>query len=187
MSKQGSVPPAPPEVAPAASGTCAAELPWEASHIEAEEGAEIAAEKGDTTEHWRQRGRAEAFAEMREILLGTPAAFPRGSEWRVEHDGFQGRVIGSYLTEEGKPGVVLQQTGTRVVHVYGEKWPRALASGSSAQADGVADELAAAIEYALEVDDGLEWLRAWNEGDPEAMSEFRAARSAAPAEGGEHG
>ena len=40
----------------------------------------------------------------------------------IEHDGFTGEVIGYYTTREGKRGVVLQQVGTRVVHVYGEKW-----------------------------------------------------------------
>lgn len=41
---------------------------------------------------------------------------------RIEHDDFEGEIIGRYTTREGKRGVVLQQTGTRVVHVYGEKW-----------------------------------------------------------------
>lgn len=40
----------------------------------------------------------------------------------IEHDGFVGNIIGRYVTREGKIGVVLQQVGTRVVHVYGEKW-----------------------------------------------------------------
>lgn len=40
----------------------------------------------------------------------------------IEHDGFEGTIIGHYTTREGKRGVVLQQTGTRVVHVYSEKW-----------------------------------------------------------------
>lgn len=40
----------------------------------------------------------------------------------IAHDGFAGDIIGSYLTREGKRGVVVQQDGTRVVHVYGEKW-----------------------------------------------------------------
>jgi hypothetical protein len=42
--------------------------------------------------------------------------------YRIEHDGFEGMVIGSYRTREGKKGVVLQQVGTRVVHVYGTQW-----------------------------------------------------------------
>lgn len=45
-----------------------------------------------------------------------------GSRWLIEHDGFQGTVIGHYTTAEGKTGVVMQQDGTRVVHVYGTKW-----------------------------------------------------------------
>lgn len=38
-----------------------------------------------------------------------------------------------------------------------------------------ADWLRAAIDYALDhADDGLVWLRAWNEGDREAMAELEA-------------
>lgn len=40
----------------------------------------------------------------------------------IAHDGFAGDIIGHCLTREGKRGVVVQQDGTRVVHVYGEKW-----------------------------------------------------------------
>lgn len=40
----------------------------------------------------------------------------------IDHDGFTGDIIGHYTTREGKRGVVVQQDGTRVVHVYGEKW-----------------------------------------------------------------
>lgn len=47
---------------------------------------------------------------------------PRGDHFVIDHDGFAGTVIGDYVTKEGKAGVVLQQDGTRVVHVYGEKW-----------------------------------------------------------------
>lgn len=42
--------------------------------------------------------------------------------WKIDHDGFVGVEIGSYKTLEGKEGVVLQQEGTRVVHVYGRKF-----------------------------------------------------------------
>lgn len=45
-----------------------------------------------------------------------------GTEYHIEHDDFIGVVIGEYKTLEGKKGVVLQQNGTRVVHVYGDKW-----------------------------------------------------------------
>lgn len=44
------------------------------------------------------------------------------SVFRVESDGFEGVIIGTYTTLEGKEGVVLQQVGTRVVHVYNKKW-----------------------------------------------------------------
>ena len=43
-------------------------------------------------------------------------------KYRVAHDDFEGVEIGQYTTLEGKEGVVLQQTGTRVVHVYARKW-----------------------------------------------------------------
>lgn len=39
--------------------------------------------------------------------------------YRCKYDDFEGTPIGEYLTREGKPGLVLQQVGTRVVHVYG--------------------------------------------------------------------
>jgi hypothetical protein len=45
-----------------------------------------------------------------------------GAVVAIEHDGFVGTVQGYYETREGKRGVVLQQLGTKVVHVYGEKW-----------------------------------------------------------------
>lgn len=47
---------------------------------------------------------------------------PRGTRYSIEHDGFTGTVIGHYERLDGKRGVVLQQDGTNVVHVYGEKW-----------------------------------------------------------------
>jgi hypothetical protein len=49
--------------------------------------------------------------------------------FRVDHDGFIGCVVGLYTTLEGKRGVVLQQLGTRVVHVYGEKWLKPVTTG----------------------------------------------------------
>lgn len=45
-----------------------------------------------------------------------------GQIYTIAHDGFRGHIIGFYKTAEGKRGVVLQQIGTRVVHVYGVKW-----------------------------------------------------------------
>lgn len=57
----------------------------------------------------------------------APAQPDLGAVFEIEHDGFVGEVIGRYVTHEGKRGAVLQQVGSRVVHVYGEKWlkPRA--------------------------------------------------------------
>jgi hypothetical protein len=56
----------------------------------------------------------------------TPVSAPVGDRptghVTIAHDGFSGEIIGHYVTREGKPGVVVQQDSTRVVHVYGEKW-----------------------------------------------------------------
>lgn len=57
-----------------------------------------------------------------EELLSIAQKHPYGAPYTIEHDGFVGKVIGYYLTEQGKAGVVLQLAGARVVHVYGEKW-----------------------------------------------------------------
>ncbi len=63
-----------------------------------------------------------------EVHAATAAAQPVDERFdvlepvEIDHDGFKGDVIGSYTTREGKRGVVIQQQGTRVVHVYGEKW-----------------------------------------------------------------
>lgn len=43
------------------------------------------------------------------------------SVFRIEDDGFEGTVIGTYTTREGKRGLVLQQIGTKVIHTYGLK------------------------------------------------------------------
>jgi len=61
--------------------------------------------------------------DIAESTLQNGGDVPRdGETYRIAHDGFEGTVIGSYRTREGKEGVVLQQTGTKVVHVYGRKW-----------------------------------------------------------------
>jgi hypothetical protein len=46
----------------------------------------------------------------------------KGKRFRIEHDGFQGTVIGHYTRLDGEEGVVMQQNGTTVVHVYRKKW-----------------------------------------------------------------
>lgn len=38
----------------------------------------------------------------------------------INGDDFVGTVIGYYTRLDGRKGVVVQQDGTRVVHVYGE-------------------------------------------------------------------
>jgi hypothetical protein len=48
------------------------------------------------------------------------ASWPYGTYATVERDGFNGTVVGWYVTREGHQGLVLQQNGSRVVHVYRE-------------------------------------------------------------------
>lgn len=53
--------------------------------------------------------------------------WPRGTKIKVEHDGFEGVILGPYVTLEGKRGQVCQLKGAQVVHVYGEKWLKKVA------------------------------------------------------------
>lgn len=55
-------------------------------------------------------------------LLALALRWPLGTALSVAHDGFAGKVRGYYITEEGKPGLVLQLTATKVIHVYSVKW-----------------------------------------------------------------
>lgn len=86
--------------------------------------------------HWQDEyhdcdcpaGQSCGCKEFRDICTGLECALieanDAGTSGRVAiaHDGFAGDIIGHYVTREGKRGVVVQQDGTRVVHVYGEKW-----------------------------------------------------------------
>jgi len=86
---------------------------------------------------------AAAITAYLASVQGEPVAmaWPRGTRVRVEHDGFEGVVLGPYTTLEGKRGQVCQLAGARVVHVYGEKWlmhaDDALAETHPADRDGV--------------------------------------------------
>jgi hypothetical protein len=51
-----------------------------------------------------------------------PALLPRGTPFAIEHDGFAGLIIGHYERLDGVRGIVGQLSGTKIVHVYGEKW-----------------------------------------------------------------
>lgn len=71
---------------------------------------------------------ARAIAGGGSLRDAIRAYLDAADDWRpvghvtIEHDGFSGDIIGHYTTREGKRGVVVQQDGTRVVHVYGERW-----------------------------------------------------------------
>ncbi|HEV2502365.1 MAG TPA: hypothetical protein VGV39_04785 [Mesorhizobium sp.] len=99
------------------------------------------------------------------------AAIARGSQHvEIAHDGFAGDIIGHYVTREGKRGVVVQQDGTRVVHVYGEKWlsPAALRDG-----DQIA-EMVSALKAALP---HVERLASFNPTTVENTMRTRQARN----------
>lgn len=71
-------------------------------------------------------GHLRAAAEWMEKIAGPDdMRAPLGARFTIDHDGFVGTVIGYYRRHDGKRGVVLQQDGTKVVHVYGEKWLKA--------------------------------------------------------------
>jgi hypothetical protein len=60
-------------------------------------------------------------AKLAEIMELTKRQ-PYGTPIAIEHDGFNGVVIGWYVRLDGVPGIVAQLDDARVVHVYGEKW-----------------------------------------------------------------
>lgn len=64
---------------------------------------------------------AEQIEARSELVPNTGRTRPIGHV-SIAHDGFAGDIVGHYTTREGKDGVVVQQDGTKVVHVYGEKW-----------------------------------------------------------------
>jgi hypothetical protein len=67
-----------------------------------------------------ERPQSAAEDIMDAILAARPGRDEDfGKTYSVEYDGFVGTMQGSYITREGREGVVLQQVGTKVVHVYG--------------------------------------------------------------------
>ena len=66
--------------------------------------------------------RTTSLAAVRQMAGVASGPSDLSSTYTIAHDGFTGTVQGHYVTREGKQGVVLQQVGTRVVHVYGRKW-----------------------------------------------------------------
>jgi len=65
----------------------------------------------------------ELIAIAQAMKMGSSLGLPiRGERFTIQHDGFHGEVIGYYQRRDGKRGVVGQQIGTNIVHVYGEKW-----------------------------------------------------------------
>lgn len=61
------------------------------------------------------------LALMVRKIKGERHDWPLGTEVTIDHDGFTGEIIGYYHRSDGYCGVVLQQVGTKVVHVYGLK------------------------------------------------------------------
>jgi hypothetical protein len=71
----------------------------------------------------RLRSELAAHEEVRTSAPQTETPSPKlGDLYAIEHDGFVGTVIGFYQRSDGYKGVVMQQAGTKIVHVYGLKW-----------------------------------------------------------------
>lgn len=62
------------------------------------------------------------IAERMALINGLVDKFPLGQYFRIEHDGYAGKVCGWYVRDDGAPGVCLQLDDAKVVHVYGTKW-----------------------------------------------------------------
>lgn len=107
--------------------------------------------------------------EVRQLDLAPVGEPPIGTTFTIEHDGFTGTVQGYYTTREGKKGVNLQQVGTRVVHVYGEKWLKAPVVSPSDPSPG--PDVREALQEAIDVFEGMND----DEIDVELLPRLRAA------------
>lgn len=79
---------------------------------------------------WEARSREQSgdIVDLSALDLGgrmdDPALMAAATQFRYRQivegtrDGFKGSVIGYYRTVEGKPGVVVQELGTRIKHIY---------------------------------------------------------------------
>jgi len=93
-----------------------------------------------------------------EVLEAALAKAAPTGHVEIAHDGFAGDIIGHYTTREGKKGVVVQQDGTRVVHVYGEKW---IATPETESRDeGLEEKVRALVELHI---GSQEWVDLYNE------------------------
>lgn len=61
------------------------------------------------------------LTDTRHAIMQLAEQYPYGTKLYNGYDEFVGSVVGWYVTREGKPGLDLQQEGTRVVHVYGTR------------------------------------------------------------------
>lgn len=92
----------------------------------------VTSRKLDTTGEELMVPYAQLSEQAKELDRGTVrtvyaaieliAASEVPQRYRVEFDGFVGTVIGSYKRLDGEEGVVMQQDGCKVVHVYRRKW-----------------------------------------------------------------
>lgn len=94
-------------------------------------------DKPSAAKYWCET--CEGLGTVDETLGGEPFSNPKapcpdcggqgwhsspalGMRYRIEFDGFVGTVIGSYRRLDGEEGVVMQQDGSKIVHVYRRKW-----------------------------------------------------------------
>lgn len=63
-----------------------------------------------------------AMDDVDELRQGLRRFNEIGQRFSIKHDGFIGTCIGHYQRRDSEEGVVLQQDGTNVVHVYRRQW-----------------------------------------------------------------
>lgn len=59
-------------------------------------------------------------ARFWQAVADLATRWPWGTPCLVPTDLYEGDVVGWYVTREGKPGLVVQQEGNFVCHLYGE-------------------------------------------------------------------
>ena len=110
-------------------------------------------------------GDTEALDVAIDTALSSVSQPGSGELVECGYAGFRGTVVGSYITREGKHGKVVQQDGTKVVHVY-----RADRLKPVSQEDEYRDEAVAEIRGLADLDDldafGVAWSKDGKRIDP---------------------
>lgn len=118
-----------------------------------------------------------SVAECRSLAAWIDAALPAPVAVRHvgnRNDGFAGTVQGSYVTREGERGLVIQQYGTKVIHVYREKWLTEDAAPVLSIGIAALDPDLGRIKPGHVCKHGVRWPHACNECDNAALAPLSA-------------